>query len=117
MGMLRESAEAGGIENLELRALADPTVDSGIPGSTVMLSLVEATLANDANGATRARRAINELLGPEATCEVAGVIGNFEMMNRIADGTGTPVSAKTRQYLTDELDALGLGHVARNWGS
>jgi hypothetical protein len=117
MGMLRESALAGGIEDLELRALADPGIDSGLPGGVAMLGLVDAVLANDENGATLARRAINEQLGPEATCEAAAVIGNFEMMNRIADGTGTPVSAQTRRYLTDELEELGLGHVAHNWGS
>lgn len=114
MGMLRESAEANGIEHLDLRALADPAIDSGVPGSVVMLALVDAVLANDRDGTTLARRAINEVLGPEATCEVAAITGNFEMMNRIADATGTPVSAQAREYLTDELEDLGLGHVARN---
>ncbi len=112
MGMLRESAEANGIQGLDLHALADPSIDSGLPGSVAMLALVDAALSNDEDGAILARRAINEQLGPEATCEVAGVIGNFEMMNRIADGTGTPVSARIRRYLANELEELGLGHVA-----
>ena len=115
--MLRGSADANGITNLELRSLADSAVDSGLPGSVAMLALVDATLANDDDAATVARRAINEQLGHEATPEVAAVIGNFEMMNRIADGTGTPISARAREYLTRELDDIGLGDIARNWGA
>ena len=116
MGMLRGSAEANGIADLQLRSLADSSIDSGLPGSVAMLALVDAALANDEDGATMARRAINEQLGHEATSEVAAVIGNFEMMNRIADGTGTAISARAREYLTHELDDIGLGDIARNWG-
>ena len=114
MGMLRASAEASGIQELDLRALADPEVDSGLPGSVAMLRLVDAALTNDAEGAGLARADVVGELGEAATAEVAAVIGNFEMMNRIADGTGTPVSARAREYLTRELEGIGLGHIARS---
>ncbi len=114
MGMLRASAEASGISHLDLRSLADPTLDSGVPGSVAMLRLVDATITNDDEVAATARTAVSAELGADAAAEVAAVIGNFEMMNRIADATGTPVSARAREYLTSELDAIGLGHVARS---
>lgn len=113
MGMLRASAEASGISDLDLRALADPAVDSGLPGSMAMLRLVDAALTNNDEGAAAARVKLVDELGAEAVAEVAAVIGNFEMMNRIADGTGTPISARAREYLTRELEAIGLGHIAR----
>ena len=114
MGMLRASAEANGIATIDLRALGDSAFDSGVPGSVAMLSLVDAALANDMAGAAAARHAVTDQLGSDAASEVAAVIGNFEMMNRIADGTGTPISASARASLTTELDAIGLGHVAHH---
>ena len=116
MGMLRASAAANGYDQLDLRALADSSIDSGLPGSIAMLRLVDAAIANDEPGAATARADIDRELGPAETTEVAAVIGNFEMMNRIADGTGTPMSARAREYLATELETIGLGHVAENWG-
>lgn len=117
MGMLRASAIANGIEHLDLRALADSAISSGVAGSIATLSLVDASLANDVPGAAAARTAVAATLGAEAVSETAAVIGNFEMMNRIADGAGTPVSARAREVITDELEELGLGHIAHTWGS
>lgn len=87
--MLRESSQTFGYE-VNLRAVTDRTAEPGIPGGTLLLSFADAALERQAELPELRDRLIAEF-GPEATVEAAGVIGNFSMMNRIADATGMPM--------------------------
>jgi hypothetical protein len=85
--MLRASATATDQEG-ELRAVQDPSADGAVDAAPELAALVDAIVEGDAAGATRARAALVAELGAEAVIDAAAVVANFEMMTRIADGTG-----------------------------
>ena len=107
--MLRESSESFGYE-VELRAVTDRSFDSGIPGGEVLLDFADATLTG-VESLPAARRAVVDELGAESMVEAAGVIGNFAMMNRIADAVGMPMSTRTLEATTDLRAALNLDRL------
>ena len=104
--MLRESATAT-LREVDLGALVDRRVDSLLPGGSGLLDLVDVTVSRvDDGGAARDRVRVE--LGAAALIDAAGVIGNFEMMNRIADATGMPVGRGARMANADLIATLGL---------
>ncbi len=77
----------------------------------MLIDLTDNTVQRSAGGAARAREKVLETLGPEALVDAAGTIGNFEMMNRIADATGMPVGGGSRRANTDIIEALDIGYM------
>lgn len=80
----------------------------GVVGGAELIALVEATAGTDDDALAEARRAAVAAVGVEVVVDAAGVIGVFEMMNRLANGTGTPLDddlvAPTENVVAD----LGL---------
>lgn len=103
--MLSWSIEETGAQ-AHLVAITDRTVDPLIPGGVVLLDFVDATLSDQEVAAARDR--VDMELGRSACVDAAAVIGNFEMMNRIADGVGMPVGGGTRRRTADVISDLGL---------
>ena len=103
--MLSSSIEATNAQ-VDLKAITNRTLDPLIPGGTELLDYVDATLMD--SGVAAARAAVGAVLGSKAVVDAAAVMGNFEMMNRIADGVGMPVGAGSRQRMADIITDLGL---------
>ena len=103
--MLRWSIEENEQQN-RLASDCDRGGDPLIRGGTGLIEYVNATLS--ARGIASAREAVVTALGSYAAVDAAAVIGNFEMMNRIADGVGMPVSAGTRRAMAGVIEQLGL---------
>ena len=103
--MLSWSIEATGQE-VNLLPIASGSGDPLLPGGEELIAFVSATLAGTET--TTARSAVVAALGESAAVDAAAVIGNFEMMNRIADGVGMPVGKGTRQRMAKVIDLLGL---------
>jgi len=109
--MLRGSIEQRG-EHVELRTIvAGADVDSGVPGGTALIELVDAALRNPSD-LPQAREKVEKELGAPALVDAAGVIGNFQKMVRIADSTGIPVDARTIDFTADLRQELGLNEFA-----
>lgn len=111
--MLRWSGESFGYQ-IEIAAVADPSLDSGVPGSSVLLGLVDAFLLGDESAMSKARSAVVHELGDEAFIDAAAVFGNFEMMNRIAEGTGIPVAPQIIERESETMQALGLYEILKS---
>lgn len=47
----------------------------------------------------------------DMTIDVAAVVANFQMMTRIADGTGTPLDSFTEEVTSELRDGLGVGDL------
>ncbi|HSR15333.1 MAG TPA: hypothetical protein VLL51_06245 [Gemmatimonadales bacterium] len=103
--MLSWSAEATET-TVDLRAVTDPGVDPLRPGGRELLAYTDAVLAG--GGRAAAATAVEERLGRNGLVAAAGVIGNFQMMNRIADGTGMPLGPGSRRRLAGIIETLGL---------
>ena len=86
--MLRASAEVNDTP-LDPRGITDTDVDPLVEGGRQLVAFVDAVLHNDDIAA--ARGSLDRAVGLDAVVDASGVIANFEMMNRIAEGTGIPV--------------------------
>jgi hypothetical protein len=94
---IAEGAKVGdaGIEHGErLTAFADSAVHAAVGGESASLDA--------------ARDALREAAGSECVVDAAGVIGNFERMVRIADGTGIPLDGIVEVMSSDFRQELGL---------
>ena len=93
---------------VDVRAIADSTVDPLIPGGVALLRLVNATLARSTVAIKEAGEVVGAELGSAGLVDAAAVIGNFQMMNRVADGTGMPTGRGSRVRNTALIEMLGL---------
>lgn len=104
--MLRASAIAYEYQ-IDTRAIADPSINLGVPGSTALIGLVDAVMGVSGDPGA-ARRTVIDELGPEALVDAASVFGNFEMMNRVAEATGIPVAGAALERESSMVESLGL---------
>lgn len=101
--MLGSSAETLGIE-WDPASITDPTVDPLLEGGRELIDFVDAVHRGEGADVAAARSALRRRLGDDATVDAAAVIGNFNQMNRLADGAGMPVGpGRLRQ--TEQLRA------------
>ncbi|GMQ94432.1 MAG: hypothetical protein BMS9Abin12_1922 [Acidimicrobiia bacterium] len=105
--MLRESAIVFGYD-LDLAAIAQPGIPIGIPGGGALLRFVDAVLERSEDRLDDMQRAIIDELGSESLVDAAAVFGNFEMMNRVAEGSGISIPQQAIERETEIVDALGL---------
>jgi hypothetical protein len=82
---------------------------AGFDGGDTLLAFVDAAKGSDPDELTRSRAAVAEKFGAEGLVDAACVIGNFERMNRIADGTGIPVEPPVAALSSDLREELNLG--------
>jgi hypothetical protein len=102
------SSEVSG-EAVDLRAVTDAKVSSGVAHGEVLVALADALVAEDPAALERARERLLAALGPAGFVDAAAVASNFERMVRIADGTGIPLDAPVRLITTELRDELSLG--------
>ncbi len=108
--MLRASSRHFGFE-ADLRAIGKSGFDSGVPRGAELVAFSEAVLGRDATRLDAARDALAAAMGPAAVTDAAAVAGNFQMMDRIANGCGIALDAlyekPTRRYRKDlNMDAF-----------
>ena len=107
--MLRASIEYSGSE-AELDGIADGAKagDAGIAHGERLLAFVDAAVAGTSAELATARDALREAAGSAALVDAAAVIGNFERMVRIADGTGIPLDGLVEAMSGDFREELRL---------
>jgi len=99
--MLRASATRTD-RPLNLAAVTDPTQDSQLEWGRELLVFTDAALARNRAAMRSAREALKLVAGPEAVVRAAGCAGNFQIMNRLMDTLGVPVS-RAGLALAEEL--------------
>jgi hypothetical protein len=111
--MLRESAIAFNVD-LDIRAVVDDRYDSGVPGGALVLHFVDAVMTGTPSVRESARGAIIDALGTASRVDAAGVFANFQMMNRVAEGTGMPVPGAAIEREADMVESLGLSNFYKH---
>lgn len=114
-----------GLSGLNVDGEIDPSAladGAGVPHGKLLVDFVNATVfAVDADAGDQslsaARDAVADAIGPEALIDVAAVVGNFTMMTRIADGTGTPLDAGTVDVSEQIRADLGLDELTSRRGA
>jgi hypothetical protein len=107
--MLRASIQYSGVD-ADLRGIADGAKagDSGIEHGERLTAFADAAVCGDAAELATARDALRAAAGSEILVDAAGVVGNFERMVRIADGTGIPLDGIVDALTSDLRGELGL---------
>ena len=73
---------------MDVRALADPAVESGVPHGRALLEFASAVVDGTDARLEHARQALGAEMGDAGVAEAAAVASNFERMVRIADSIG-----------------------------
>jgi hypothetical protein len=110
--LLRASSELEGGATPDLRGVTDAASSSGVPAGDLLTAFADATIDGDPEAIARAREAVVAELGTDATVDAAGVIGNFQRMVRIADGTGIPLDAPVKLLSAGMRAELGIDSFA-----
>lgn len=100
--------QSGGVD---ISVVSDTSVanESGIEHAALLTAFADAVIKGPESEITEARDAIVSAMGYPEMVDAAGVIGNFQRMNRIADGMGLELDAPMRVLAGDVGDELGLG--------
>ena len=113
--LLRANSELND-QDPNLHAITKGTVvESGVAHGELLSELVELSLNQSQDNTDRlaaVRQKIVDAISPEALVDAAAVIGNFQRMVRIADGTGIPLDTPVALMSADlraELGYNGLG--------
>ncbi len=111
--MLRASIEYAGAD-AELSGIREGAKvgDAGIAHGQLLTGFVDAAVAGDAAELDTARDALRDAAGSAAVVDAAAVLGNFERMVRIADGTGIPLDGVVSALSGDIREELGLESFA-----
>ena len=110
--MLRASARFTGNTDINLLSVtAEDEQATGVPGGEALIAFAEAAVTGASNLAA-ARQRLLKALGQEALIEAAAVVGNFERMTRIADGTGIPIDARNLDFSKEVRQLLSLDEFA-----
>ncbi len=112
--MLRVSVEMQG-QQAELDPIVTGSggvLGSSVPHAAELLAFAEAAMGGDETALERERDRLIEAVGSEGFVDAACVVGNFQRMVRIADGTGIPLDAPLNALTSDIQQELGLGDFA-----
>lgn len=110
--LLRASGQVQGGDPDIQAVTAGAEVDPGIAGGSALLRFVDAVLSREADEIATARNAVIAAVGAKGAADAACVIGNFERMNRIADGIGIPVESAMTGVISEINDELDLRRFA-----
>ena len=78
------------------------------PDQAVLEEFVDAVVGNDTARAEDARAAVIDRLGADCLVDASAVIANFEMMTRLADGTGARLPPPRLEAAASIIAELGL---------
>lgn len=110
--LLRASSATKGDEVDITAVTRGGQVQSGVTGGDELVAFAEAAMAGSEAEVRVARENVRLALGDEATVDVAAVIGNFERMVRIADGTGIPLDTPLALLTSDMASEIGTDQFA-----
>ena len=103
-------------QRINLLPIADGEGDTLLTGGSDLIGFANATLSGC--GISAARTTVADALGTEAAVDAAAVIGNFEMMNRVVDGTGVwsdEVRAYEQPGAAPQIRPAKGVHIAVPW--
>ncbi|MFT4563552.1 MAG: hypothetical protein ACI9BW_003308 [Gammaproteobacteria bacterium] len=105
--MLRASAAAQNI-SVNLDAVTNPKLDSGITHGSELLAFADAVTGSDHAAIIAARTALRDCMGPGALVEAAAIAGNFSKNDRASNAMGIPLESVFLADTADFRERLGI---------
>jgi len=93
----------------DLAAIAEGAGDGGLPFGAELVAFADAVGGFDDLVLGSARERLRAAAGDEFLADAAAVLANFEMMTRVADGTGARFPAETAPHRTTLDHRLDIG--------
>ncbi len=103
------SAETG--EHVDLAALADNRDGIGLDHGDVLLRFASACAGDDDGELVAARRGLVDATGEAFMVDAAAVAANFEMMTRLADGTGASMPPERVERAVHEIAVMRIADL------
>src|SRR5262245_49185956 len=103
------STEAG--KQLDLSAVAEGRSGVGLEHGDVLLRFASASGGTDDTELAAARAALVAETDEAFMVDAAAVAANFEMMTRLADGTGAAMPEERLQRSADAIDTMRIGDL------
>jgi hypothetical protein len=103
------SSETG--QQVEISAVADGTGDAGLPHGRALVRFASACGGTDDDELAAARLALVAETDVAFMVDAAAVAANFEMMTRLADGTGARLTEQRLEQAASQIDAMGTADL------
>jgi hypothetical protein len=107
LALLRGSGRHDGTD-YGLDGIVNGVGGSGVGHETELLAFADAAIAGTPEEIARARAAVEAKLGRAAMIDAAAVIGGFDAITRVADGTGIPLEPPKAEATADWRARLGI---------
>ena len=98
---------------MNVRALADPAVESGVPHGRALLEFAAAVVDGREASLKHARRALRAEMGDAGVADAAAVASNFERMVRIADSIGIELGDWMESFTEEVRTDLALDRLQK----
>ena len=99
-------------DNIALVADPSKADQSPVKNAGELIAFADAVISRDTDAIDTARAELLSAVGPAGLVDAAGVVGNFQRMNRIADAGGAVVDPPVRVLTANIRDELGLDELA-----
>ena len=96
---------------MDVQALADPSVESGVANGRALLEFASAAVRDDDAGLARTRERLRAEMGDSGVADAAAVAANFERMVRIADAIGIELGDWMEAFTEDVRAHLSLDRL------
>ena len=103
------SAETG--QEIDLSAVADGRRGVGLPHGDALLRFASACAGQDDTELAAARAALVEQTDEAFMVDAAAVAANFEMMTRLADGTGAAMPPERLERSAGVIETMGIADL------
>lgn len=106
-----QDIDVGAVEGA---AGADPNaaLGGGVPAGAELVAFTEASVGGDPHTLDASRTALEAVVGPAATVDAAAVAAAFQMMNRVANATGTPLDGGLVDFTAGVRGQLSLDYLS-----
>ena len=98
-------------QNVNLAAVADGAGDVGLEHGSALLRFASACGGTDDAELTEARAALVAETDMAFMVDAAAVAANFEMMTRLADGTGAALPEERLARSVDAIETMGAADL------
>ena len=96
---------------MNVQALDDPTIDSGVPHGRALLDFASAIVDAGQVALADAREVLRTEMGDAGVADAAAVASNFERMVRIADSTGIELGDWMETFTEEVRTDLSLDRL------
>ena len=96
---------------MNVQALDDPTIDSGVPHGRALLAFASAIVDGGQVAFADAREVLRTEMGDAGVADAAAVASNFERMVRIADSTGIELGDWMETFTEEVRTDLSLDRL------